>query len=132
MALGAKIFGGLLGTNGVIEIQSPTVTVTGGTTTTWAAAVSGVDVLITQLGGARHPQAGGDFQGDTHTVTGLETELARTDIRLKVTSCPDLPDLEGKYLRVNSSVRHPAGRGRLLNARITCSCGRLQVPANQL
>ena len=134
MALGAKL-GPLLTTNAVVTIEEPTVVITGGTTITWSEVVCEVDVLITQLDGDRAPQAGGDFQNDTHTVRGLAVtypELARTDIRLKVDECPDLPDLEGLYLRVNSSVGHPAGRGRRVNAFVVIRASRIQVGANQL
>jgi hypothetical protein len=132
MALGAKLFDGLLGSNGVVTIETPTVVVTGGTVTTWATLTESVDVLITQLGGNRSPSAGTDFQTDTHTVTGISEDLARTDTRFKVTSCPDLPDLEDTYLRVNETVRHPKGRGGLVAMRITAKCTRIQAPANQL
>lgn len=134
MAIGARIFGGVISTNAVATVQVPTVTVTGGVTVAWADLATEIDVLISQCGGDRSPQAGGDFQTDTHTVSGTACELGRTEIRLKITDCPDLPDLvePDVYLRVNSAVPHPGGRGGRLKPRTTLRCSRIQLPGNQL
>lgn len=130
MALGARIFGGLLSTNAVVDVESPTVSVTGGVTQTWAAATSSVDVLITRASSAREPRTGTDAERDGWAVSGVNDALRFTHTRLKITAFPDRPEFVGKYLRVESSAAHPKGRGGLLRARITCQCSVLDLPAD--
>lgn len=123
---------GLIRANATVDIEAPTVVVTGGTTVTWAATASAVPVLITLAGGNRGGQTGGDFQRDAYTVTGTNGVLARTDVRLKVVSCPNLPELVGDYLRVDSAVTHPRSQFGLVGGRVTVRASRLQVPGNDL
>lgn len=127
-----SLFGHLLRANVTLDVETPTFSVTGGTTASWNAVASSVPALITLAGGNRANQAGGDFQRDQYTVSGVDETLARTDIRLKVTACADYPDLVGGYLRVDSAVPHAKGQLGLLRKRITLRVSKIQAPGNDL
>jgi hypothetical protein len=132
MAVGARIFGQnrLLTSNAVVDIESSTPAPAGGTQHTWAAFASSVDVLITTVNAAPDYAAGVNAERVGYKLAGVHVGLMRSGIRIKVTACPDLPDLVGRYLAPQGVSRHPAGRGGLLAARINLDCTVLQIPGD--
>lgn len=134
MPIGARIFGPnrLLTSNCVVDVEAEAVNSAGGTKLTWAAVAHRVDVLLTLAGGGRDFAGGAVNERSTFVVSGVDAALDRPDVRLKVVECPDLHDLDGRYLAVLSADDHPAGRGGLLARRITLRCSVLDTPARAL
>lgn len=132
MGVGNYIFGPnrLLTSNCVIDVESSTPAPAGGTQHTWAAFASSVDVLLTQAVADQNFDAGVNADVLTYTVSGVSPALMRSGVRYKVVTCPDLPDLVGRYLSPQGVTRHPAGRGGLLRSRLTARCTLLQVPGD--
>lgn len=132
MGLGNRIFGPnrLLTSNAVVDVEKGTAAPAGGTTYTWAAIASGVDVLLSGVGGGRDFASGTAAERTRYLVSGVDPSLNRPDVRLKVVRCPDLPDLEGRYLAVLSSNHHPAGRGGLIRGRVNLDCSVLELPGD--
>jgi hypothetical protein len=130
MPIGTKIFGmnRLLTSNALIDVESATPALAGGTQYTWAAFESAVDVLISDVQAQQDARAGVQADVITCAVAGVDPSLTRSGIRLKVVEFPDAPDLEGRYLAPTSQVRHPGGRGGLLDWRINLRCQTLAVP----
>ena len=122
-------FGRLIGGTATITVQRLVVTqVEGGTEQTFTNVVTGVRVLMTLQSGARGGRFS-DAQTDRVTVAGVDASLRRRDIRLLVTSAPaDLSQYNNTFLRVDSSVAHPAGLGGLLKARTELQCSRFDLP----
>lgn len=133
MGVGNFIFGPnrLLRSNAVVDVEKGVPAYAGGTTYTWSAVASSVDVLLTQAAGGRELQTGTYNERATYSVAGIAPSLARPDVRLKVTAAgAGLSDLVGRYLSVRSGQPHPAGSGGLLGARVNLTAEVLEVPGD--
>ena len=126
-----SIFGAgrLIRQNAVVTIQQLVVTqVEGFTVQTFTTLTAGVSVLMSQYNGSRGGRFS-DAQTDRVTVSGVDSGLRRRDIRLLVTTAPtSMSQYANTFLRVDSSMPHPAGLGGLLNARTTLQCSRFDLP----
>jgi len=132
MAIGAAIFGfhHPVVSNAVVDVESSVPSAAGGTTHTWSAYASAVDVLMSLAGGRWGGDAGVLSVACDYAITGVHPALYRAGIRLKVVTHPDNPDLVGRYLSPSAAARHPAGPGGLVVARITLGCDVAMIPGS--
>lgn len=128
MAVGTLLFR-LIRANAVVTVEAGTATASGGTVLTWAAAKSGVDVVISNLSASRDFESGTYNVRGTCTVSGRDPQLARPDVRLKVTAAgKGLHWLEGLYLSITGGSPHARGGAGLVLERVTLSCTILEIP----
>ncbi len=123
--------GRIITTNATVDIEPYQTAIgdDGGTVYTYAPAiVTGVPVLFTLHSGSRDGSYGTDAQRDSGTISGVEPQLNRADIRLKVASYDENTEYVGTYWRVTAFQRHPNGRGGLLKYRITLQVEQLDMP----
>lgn len=132
MALGTRLFGTLLKSNAVVDVQAETPSGTaGGTILAWADVATRIDVLVTQAGGVRDFAAGTTNERASHTVAGRHPALNRADVRLRVRQAgPGLAHLVGRYLAVVGGQAHAAGSGGLLRERVNLQCTVLETPVD--
>jgi hypothetical protein len=130
MAIGDLLFS-IISANATVDVEAGTPSLSGGTTYTWAAVASGVNVLVTQTQGGRDFANGVYNQRGQYAVAGVDPSLDRSDVRLKVvTAAPGLQWLVGRYLSVAASAGHSRGAGGILPARINLNCVIQEVPAD--
>lgn len=107
-------FGGLVKQNALIRIESLTITqdASGGTVEDYSTLVDDVPVLVTLTSGNRDGRFGGQNDVLSGTLTGFNSSLDRTDIRIYFKSAEDstIAPAIGSYAYVDSPTAHASGR----------------------